>query len=998
MKKIFIAFLAICFVFILKVNKVSASPYDQSIRTASSTIQAMSQPHLQLSNIPADARISRISFYMRLNQPEITSSGCDISQLDWFGYMRQVDSSAWFNSWWIIATTNPDGSNNPYNPEGFLKYKFHANAQDAQVDFNISDPRGYITGAELNRYPLEIYFQSGANPNACSFYSDSSFYFTYYGAVVDNPYVSKWINGNRSWELPPFLDYNQTPYLTFTEYNPAPAKTPVLIIPGTLGTEIDKGNEILWPDISRMFKFSLNHSDDFMDPLGFKLDGTPLDTDLSLGSILTAPNEQYNYSQQLISDFQSQGYRSNQNLFLFPYDWRKDITNNADVFLRQTIENIASSTGSSKIDIIAHSQGGLVIKKLLFDHPEYQSRINKLVFVGTPNLGAPQTAKILAYGDDFGIKKYGLGLDPLEIKKIAQNMPAVYQMLPSKEYFNHSTGYLGQYTYTGDFKIGKILSSFNDTKNALKSPEYNLNSGLIDSADNFHSSSFDNFDFTNSGIQTFNIMGCESGTIGKIYINGTGGKNDITYEPGDGTVPLVSASNIGGAQNFYVLKTGDLHGTMLTTDGLRQKIVKLITGTSTPTDVIITTNPALCVFKGKKVEVHSPVDLSIYDEKGNHVGPNPDGSFDYQIDGVQYDEIGHNKYAFLPDDGHTYTVKLFATGAGTFNFYSSEIVGYQTTSIAYYNDVPVSASSTARVLLTDSNNQNIEFTSDSRVISPSSFLSGSLTQDSAAPISTSTISGVMGSAGFYRTNATITLSSLDPIVNNDRSQTSGVLVTKYNLDNTAYQTYNTSTPIVVTAEGPHTFTFYSTDKAGNNEPEQTISFIIDKTPPEFVVQFDPSIKDISFTATDTLQTTLATSTAATSKIIKWGKIPPIKITDSDNIITATDAAGNTTVLTLKDKNRKLQMKAEVKSLAYNGKTADISKILLHFDWLYDKKGSPLLFTQQAQSKNDFNILSIYGLGKTVIVGKDQTGKIKLTKDGLVPLKVTTKAGDFGWGY
>ena len=59
--------------------------------------------------------------------------------------------------------------------------------------------------------------------------------------------------------------------------------------------------------------------------------------------------------------------------------------------------------------------------------------MNKLVFVGTPNLGAPQSAKMSLYGDSLGVKKWFIGLDPAEMKKISQNMPAVYQMLPGQE-------------------------------------------------------------------------------------------------------------------------------------------------------------------------------------------------------------------------------------------------------------------------------------------------------------------------------------------------------------------------------------------------------------------------------------------------------------------------------------------------------------------------------------------------------------------------------------
>ena len=786
-----------------------------------------------------------------------------------------------------------------------------------------------------------------------------------------------------------------TPIVPVKNPNFVVTKTPVLIIPGTLGTEIWKGEEKLWMDVDKM-KNPANF-DSFMDPLAYQNNGEPLDTSLSLGEVMTLPHPSFNYSQELINEFSNQNYQLNQELFLFRYDWRDDIEKNANTFLKEKIDNILTSFTASKIDIVAHSQGGLLIKRLLYDKPEYQNKINKLVFIGTPNLGSPKSAKILAYGDDLGVKKLGVSLlDPLEIKKISQNMPAIYQMLPSQEYFNHSTGYLGQYKYGPILTSGGIITNFADTKNVLKSPIYNLNFNLIEGADIFHSSDFDNFSFTNTGIQAFNIMGCESPTIDQVYINGSGGKNDLHYGPGDGTVPIVSASNINGAQNFYVLNKSQIHGTMLTSSGIRQKIINLIAGTDLSTEGKITTNPALCVFKGKKVEIHSPVDLHIYDENGNHVGLNANGGFDYQIEGVTYDEIGHSKYAFLPDDGHIYNLKLSATGSGVFNFYSSVIDGSQTSSITYYNDVSVSTSSVAQVLFNEENTQTINFITDNRVIYPSSILNAEESQDLVPPISTSTIVGILGEPGFYRSNATVTLSSIDPVIPGRENETSGILKTSYSLDGGEYQVYASSSSITLTTEGFHTIKFYSTDRAGNNEPEQELTFVIDKAPPELVIQFDPLIKDLVFSATDTLPS-IVTSTSTAVKV-KWPKVPALRFTDSNNIITATDPAGNTIQLTLKGKDRKHLLKAEIQSLTYNGQAVDISKAKLNFVWKYDKKDTLTHLTQNIQSKKKFNILAIYNGKKTTLAGLDAKGIILKSLNGLVLLKVATNKGDLSWGY
>ncbi len=212
-------------------------------------------------------------------------------------------------------------------------------------------------------------------------------------------------------------------------------------------------------------------------------------------------------------------------------------------------------------------------------------------------------------------------------------------------------------------------------------------------------------------------------------------------------------------------------------------------------------------------------------------------------------------------------------------------------------------------------------------------------------------------------------------------QTSGVLATRYNLDGGGDQTYSSSPPVIVTAEGNHTVTFFSTDRAGNNEPIQSIQFVIDKTPPEAEVTFDPLKKDIVFSGLDNLSTSSG-----------------MTIQDADDLVVLTDQAGNTTTLTLKDKDRKRSLKAEIKSLAYNGQAVDLSKNLLHFDWLFNAKGILQRLNQQVESKKGLNALALYTLGKTLITGKDAAGQVNQILDGLVLLKIVTNKGDLWWKY
>jgi hypothetical protein len=73
----------------------------------------------------------------------------------------------------------------------------------------------------------------------------------------------------------------------------------------------------------------------------------------------------------------------------------------------------------------------------------------------------------------------------------------------------------------------------------------------------------------------------------------------------------------------------------------------------------------------------------------------------------------------------------------------------------------------------------------------------------------------------------------DPSIEHEPS---GVLKTEYNLDNQGYINY--SGPIAVDSEGSHTLLYKTTDKAGNKEQEQELSFIIDTTSPEIISSND----------------------------------------------------------------------------------------------------------------------------------------------------------------
>ena len=231
------------------------------------------------------------------------------------------------------------------------------------------------------------------------------------------------------------------------------SKTPVIFVPGLLGTEISDGRDLLWLDVERIV--SLANDDSFLDVLSFDGNLLPI-SELKLSDVIKEKNYSlfntinfhYDYSRGLIDEFTAQGYDADedsedQTFYTFPYDWRYgasgiypksddvsqiDVTNS--VLLGRQIEELAKISPTGRVDVIAHSLGGLIAKKYVLENGI--PKIGKLVFLGVPNLGAPLAGRALIAGTDFGV----FGLNPQELKKISQNMPAAYDLLPSKSYFS----------------------------------------------------------------------------------------------------------------------------------------------------------------------------------------------------------------------------------------------------------------------------------------------------------------------------------------------------------------------------------------------------------------------------------------------------------------------------------------------------------------------------------------------------------------------------------
>lgn len=173
-----------------------------------------------------------------------------------------------------------------------------------------------------------------------------------------------------------------------------------------------------------------------------------IDYAFPLTSPFTDANEVYgpfiDYMNSLVADGTIHAWKP------YAYDWRYDVfdivkngtyTKMKDgtykqLYLTDTLQQLASSSPTGKVTIIAHSNGGLLAKALLAtlakDHPEKLALIDKVIMVATPQYGTPKDIAVMLHGDESDI---GIFTSAGKARTVAYNLPSFYGLLPSDAYF-----------------------------------------------------------------------------------------------------------------------------------------------------------------------------------------------------------------------------------------------------------------------------------------------------------------------------------------------------------------------------------------------------------------------------------------------------------------------------------------------------------------------------------------------------------------------------------
>jgi len=465
-----------------------------------------------------------------------------------------------------------------------------------------------------------------------------------------------------------------------------------------------------------------------------------------------------------------------------PYDWRlafPSILNqgNATVdekifyddryatgtpYILQEIRALAKSSDTGKVTIIGHSMGGLLAKKLLHDYVDITSFTDTFILVDSPQLGTPQAIATLLHGTNENIpNNFGFFSDAKTGRKVAQNMPSVYTLLPSKSYAERVKDEGKNYTalISQDISLQNFSDSLWNTDSILNYYRSNYATTTITSYDALtdfligrdgHLSSLDNDIIHPKLVQL--VMFAEAQvihdeidnwtppeTMRVVQIAGWGIPEtirSITYKgkkcllcssysfdvvpeftfDGDGTVVLPSQIAMDTETYFVDLYRNNIafkkdrtHGSILEADDVTTLISNIIQNKNNPAlnfDHIKTDISQLDKNGLKKLvrlSLHSPVKVDVTDTNGSHVGISASSTpertvYDTQMPNSYYLEMGEGKYLGFSLEAST-TIQLQGTGTGTFTLNLEQYQGDAKEGTQTFTDIPVSTTTKATLVI-----------------------------------------------------------------------------------------------------------------------------------------------------------------------------------------------------------------------------------------------------------------------------------------------------------
>lgn len=683
-------------------------------------------------------------------------------------------------------------------------------------------------------------------------------------------------------------------------------KDPVIVIPGILGS----------------WRFT-NASDLVLDPI-------------------------FGTYDELVKTLDENGYTKDKDLFLFPYEWRASNTITAKL-LKTRIEEIKVAAKWPKVDIVAHSMGGLVAREYI-EVLGGGENVDQLITLGTPHNGAPQSYLTWEGGEfydplfvrEFIIKKifeqeaeengysdifsYVRGVP---IKSVRELLP-VYSYLRDKQ-TNEKRIYSDAYPKNGFIENLKMNSN-NDKLTPV------LFSNIIGKTKDDETIS--TFRVDGASIELLNdpeaaVLWGHGKPDGYDRLTGDRG---FELGGGDGVVPTESAKSVTSDETIELESN---HGS-IPTDGAKT-VVRILSGFDAISSGELVYPPtSLLLFMP-----FSPVDIQIISPSGKKMGKNFEtGGVYSEIPGAFYTGSDtQNEFVTIPNpEQGEYRVVTEGTGNGT---YRIEVTYIEENNEGKTKESTATLTGIAEIDTKNESSVEMDESGDVTVVDD---------QDVVPPVTIPSFVGTKGTNNWYTSTVTVTLTPTD------NQGGGGIEKTVYSIDNgTTWNIY--TQPFSIEKEGVTTLQFFSTDTEGNKEALQTVDIKIDTIAPEGRITFNPTTKKLEVTGKDNLPGNVSVVVIEQKKDLflanekmkkmrswfdEWWRKNKKNLPDM--LATITDEAGHITSITFeKNKDRNGRLFIQIRSIGYDGKESILTNAFAQYKWSIDRKDQYRIFATQVRT-------------------------------------------------
>lgn len=349
----------------------------------------------------------------------------------------------------------------------------------------------------------------------------------------------------------------------------AAGKKAIIVVPGIAGSELYAGSTStlskIWvgPAILSIGSLACDHN------------GNPV-----IGSVRAYDNDDGEYGTAnaygALTNRLKETFSDEYDVVFFPYDWRLSSAQSA-----QELEKMIAHAGYSSVTLVAHSMGGLVCSSFAAK-PENKAKIEKIVSIGTPFLGTPKALETLETGRMAdSLMADGATADIL--KNLVQNFPALYELLPSRQYYEYggqSAAVLSQQQAVGEVRE---LYGYDAAAKLIGGRSFSQDKPLLQNAQSFHDSLYSGgVQVLLRGVDAYFIAGTGRAT-GAGYTYAVDEDGDVTgladlYKAadGDGMVSTYSATIGGKAPKNRTYFFQDEHQALVSDEKVIGQVIEIV--------------------------------------------------------------------------------------------------------------------------------------------------------------------------------------------------------------------------------------------------------------------------------------------------------------------------------------------------------------------------------------------------------------------------------------